>query len=268
MRKRKLIKRFMSFFLLLVLLLCVKTSFTVQGTDTNKAFSWYVQRNKNHEQPTVSMQGDYEKYDAYYIDQKHADASSEKVVYLTFDAGYENGNICKILDVLREERVPAAFFILKNMVLKESVLLERMVNEGHMVCNHTLNHTDLTSATREEIEAEINGLATLYQEKTGKTISFYFRPPEGKYNEETLRCAQALGYKTVFWSFAYADWDNDKQPDIESAKKKVLENMHNGAVILLHPTSTTNAKIMRDLIQHWKAEGYRFGTLDELVKKQ
>ncbi len=227
---------------------------------------WYVKRNDQHKQPTLdTAQQVIEKYDGYYIDKKHGDDCKEKVLYLTFDAGYENGNVAKILDVLQEEQVPAAFFILKQLLEHDLPLVERMAEEGHLVCNHTLHHKNMAGCTGEVFRAETAGLETLYHEKTGKMMAPYFRPPEGRYDATMLSCAQAAGYKTIFWSFAYADWDNDKQPTADAARKKIVENTHNGAVILLHPTSATNAAILKELIAAWRAMGYRFGTLDELV---
>ena len=138
-----------------------------------------------------------------------------------------------------------------------------MVNEGHLVCNHTATHPDLARAPKEKIEAELKALEEVCCE-SGVTVSPYFRPPEGSFSREMLSCVQALGYKTVFWSFAYADWDNDRQPSREQALRCIFDNLHNGAVILLHPTSKTNADILPEVIGELKKEGYRFGTLDEL----
>lgn len=253
---------------LLALSLCLGFALNgVQAADENKAYSWYVQRNSSHMQPQPdAAQARFLGYGMYYVDPAHKTTEEEKVLYLTFDAGYENGNIAKILDVLHEEKVPAAFFVLKNILLKEHTLVEKMQQDGHLICNHTMRHKDMTTMQEEEFCRELTGLSALYEQEYGKSMALYYRPPEGKYNENNLRWAQKLGYKTIFWSFAYADWDNDKQPDPAAAKKKVLENTHNGAVILLHPTSATNAAILGDLIREWKAEGYRFGTLDELAQ--
>lgn len=204
-------------------------------------------------------------YDGYYIDPHVDDESERRVLYLTFDAGYENGNVEKILDTLAAENVPAAFFVLDHLILDNTELVMRMQKEGHLVCNHTKNHKDMTKCPKEEMVKNLTDLEKLCEEKTGCAMSKYFRFPEGRFSEEALACAQELGYQTIFWSFAYADWDNDKQPDPERAKKKILENTHNGAVILLHPTSATNAAILPDLIREWKAAGYTFGTLDELT---
>ena len=232
------------------------------------SLGWYCKRNKEHKQPTLDPKMTViEKYDAYYVDKNHGDADEDKVIYLTFDAGYENGNVEKILNVLKEENVPAAFFILDNLILKNTDLVKRMAEEGHTVCNHTMKHRDMTKVTDiEKFRSELEGLAALYEEKIGAPMAKFYRPPEGKFTEQNLKFATDLGYTTVFWSFAYADWDNGKQMPEEEAIKKVLDNTHNGAILLLHPTSETNAKILGRLIAEWRAQGYRFGTLDELTK--
>ena len=139
-----------------------------------------------------------------------------------------------------------------------------MANEGHIVCNHTVNHPNLVGKSEELFKEEVLGLENKYRELTGKEMSKFFRPPEGTFDKEMLQRAQGLGYKTVFWSFAYADWDNNKQMSEEAALKKILDNVHNGEIMLLHPTGETNAKIMRTLIQELKAQGYTFATLDKI----
>ena len=266
MKYRKLYKRLFLPVLAVCLVLSSNTFHSVCAQSQAPSYHWYVKRNNEHRQPEADgAQALFEKYDAYYVDKTHADNEEDKVLYLTFDAGYENGNVAKILSVLREKKAPAAFFVLKHLLLKEPSLIDRMLQDGHLVCNHTMSHKDTSAMTDEQFAAELDGLATIYKEQTGKEMPRYYRPPEGKYSESNLRCAQKMGYKTIFWSFAYADWDNDKQPDLEAAKKKILENTHNGAVILLHPTSATNAAILADLIDTWRAEGYRFGSLDELT---
>lgn len=236
--------------------------------DSQEAMSWYIKRNTAHKQPVLdSKQSDIEKYDAYYLDRSCGGEQGEKILYLTFDAGYENGNIARILDTLREEKVPAAFFVLKHLIKDEPELIRRMAEEGHLVCNHTMNHKDMTCCDRETFVNELRGLEELYSATTGKMLSKYYRPPMGKYSKANLEYAKELGYTTVFWSFAYADWDNDDQPTVDFAKKKILDNIHNGAILLLHPTSATNAEILPEIIRTLKEQGYRFGTLDELVKR-
>ncbi len=241
--------------------------FCVSAGARGEAIGWYCARNREHKQPIADSNLAYvEEYGGYYIDKKHGDDSTEKVVYLTFDAGYENGNIEKILDVMKTEDVKGAFFILGNLITKNTELVKRMAAEGHTVCNHTNRHRDMTLvASKEEFGAELESLEALYREYVGGEIAKYYRPPEGRFNEATMRYASELGYKTIFWSFAYADWDNAKQPSAEAAKKKIMDNIHNGAVILLHPTSATNAEILGDVIRELKAQGFSFGTLDGLT---
>jgi len=161
--------------------------------------------------------------------------------------------------------VSAAFFILDNIVLRNPDLVTRMKNEGHLVCNHTKSHKNICRMSKDEIAADLGALEELCFNKTGVDVAKYFRFPEGRYSEDALKTVYDLGYKSIFWSFAYADWDNNRQPAPEKAIKKVLENTHNGAVILLHPTSATNAEILPTLIKEWRAQGYTFGTLDDLT---
>ncbi len=207
-----------------------------------------------------------EEYDAYWCDKKHTSMSDEKkMIYLTFDAGYENGNIEKILDALKEENVKASFFILSNLVFKNEELVKRMIDEGHTVANHTSKHKDMSLIkTKKEFKEELEKLENVYKEKFGEELKKFYRPPEGKFNEQNLKWAKELGYKTVFWSFAYQDWDNNKQMDNDKALKKILDNVHNGEVILFHPTSSTNASIMLDLIKELKNLGFEFGVLEDL----
>ena len=242
---------------------------TSAASNDKNELHWYCKRNTDHLQPKADEAlRMVERYDGFYVDHRHGDRDRDKVVYLTFDAGYENGNVEKILNVLKEESVPAAFFILGNLIRRNKSLVERMQNEGHLVCNHTMHHHNMTKvSSAREFERELASLETLYRETFGSDMAKYYRPPEGTFNEETMKYAQDLGYKTIFWSIAYADWDNDRQPSTKHAMEKILDNLHNGAVILLHPTSATNASIMKDLISEIKKEGYRFGTLHELTQK-
>ena len=230
-----------------------------------KEYYWYCKRNSEHKQPSVDKDFLFiEELGGISIDKKHGDDNTDKVIYLTFDAGYENGNVEKILDVMRDEGVKGSFFILGHLIDKNPELVSRMANEGHIVCNHTVNHRNLTNASVEKFREEVLGLEEKYEQLTGKKMAKFFRPPEGTFSENMLKMAQELGYKTVFWSFAYADWDNDAQMDKDVAMKKILDNLHNGEIMLLHPTSSTNVEIMKGLIRELKAQGYRFATLDEM----
>lgn len=230
-------------------------------------YHWYCKRQKNHKQALCDSEMRFvEDLDGYYIDHRHTEESDDKVVYLTFDAGYENGNVEKILNTLRDTGTPGAFFILSHFAKANPELVQRMAAEGHLVCNHTASHKNLSHAGKEQIAGELSALEAACEEATGVKVAPYFRPPEGSFSKEMLENVKSLGYKTVFWSFAYADWDNGKQPAPDKALKLVLDNVHNGAVLLLHPTSATNAAILGRLIESLKADGYRFGTLEELCQ--
>lgn len=200
------------------------------------------------------------QYGAAYIGD-----TDEKVIYLTFDAGYENGCTAQILDVLKEHGVKAAFFLVGNYMEQNPELVKRMAAEGHLVGNHTYHHWDMSKIREmDAFREELQSLERLYTEITGQTMEKYYRPPQGIYSEENLKMAQELGYRTVFWSLAYVDWLNDKQPTSEEAFSKLLPRIHNGAIVLLHSTSRTNAAILDDLLTRWEEMGYRFGTLDEV----
>ena len=191
--------------------------------------------------------------------------TQEKVIYLTFDAGYENGCTSKILDVLKKHNVPAAFFLVGNYIEKNADLVRRMVAEGHIVGNHTMHHPDMSKLdTMESFSKELTDLEGLYRSITGQEMAKFYRPPQGVYSKDNLRYAKELGYQTVFWSLAYVDWNNDKQPSAETAFSKLIPRIHNGAVVLLHSTSQTNAEIMDELLTRWEEMGYRFATLEEL----
>ncbi|MGI6166533.1 MAG: polysaccharide deacetylase family protein [Eubacteriales bacterium] len=252
---------------ILIIACCAMMILTICTDAAGETLNWYCKRNKNHLQPRCDPDMQFiEKYDGYYVDKNHGDTASNRVVYLTFDAGYDNGNVGKVLDVLKEKEVRAAFFILAHLVKKNTDLVRRMADEGHLVCNHTASHKDMTKfQSLEEFGAELKKLEDIYTEYTGREIARYYRPPEGKFNEENLKFAQQIGYKTIFWSLAYADWDNERQPDPEEAYNLIMSNIHNGAIILLHPISSTNAKILGRLIDQLRGEGYSFGTLDQLT---
>lgn len=245
--------------------------FIISSVIANTAFasneySWYIKRNGCLRPNIQKEQELIYKYDGYFIDKKLTDTDEKKVIYLTFDSGYENGNTEAILNILNKYEVPAAFFVLDNIILKNTDLVTRIADSGHLVCNHTKNHKNLCNASKEEIEKNLTDLEKIYEEKTGHEMAKFFRFPEGRYSEHALACIKDMGYKTVFWSFAYDDWDEKHQTDPKKAMKKILENTHNGAVFLFHPTSTTNAKIFESLIKEWKNMGYSFGTLYELVE--
>lgn len=200
------------------------------------------------------------QYDAAYLGDE-----TEKVLYLTFDSGYENGSTEKILDVLKKHNAPAAFFLVGNYIEKNGDLVRRMVEDGHIVGNHTMHHFDMSKlSSKDAFTKELQDLEVLFKETTGKDLPKYYRPPQGIYSQENLQMAKDLGYKTVFWSLAYVDWKNDAQPTKQEAFDKLLPRIHNGAVVLLHSTSRTNAEILDELLTKWEDSGYRFASIDEL----
>ncbi|HBV68177.1 MAG TPA: delta-lactam-biosynthetic de-N-acetylase [Clostridiales bacterium] len=204
------------------------------------------------------------EYDAYYVGD-----DSEKVIYLTFDAGFENGHTSKILDTLKKHDVKATFFLVGHYIEQEPQLVMRMLEEGHIVGNHTFNHPDMSKISDvESFKKELISLEELYKQVTGRDMQKYYRPPQGKFNESNLSMAKELGYKTIFWSLAYVDWYNDKQPTKEHAFSKLLPRIHPGAVVLLHSTSKTNAEILDELLTKWKEDGYIFKNIDSLTAEQ
>lgn len=225
-------------------------------------YSWYCMRKKDHARPACEVDMAFiSEHSGYYIGSDPDD----KVLYLTFDAGYENGNVARIVDTLDRHGAKGAFFVLENFIEKNAELVKKMSNCGHFICNHTCRHRDMTKLGDAEFEAELTALENVAAAH-GVELKKYYRPPEGRFSRENLEKAEEMGYKTIFWSVAYADWDNNRQPSPDRAKRLLLDNTHNGAVILLHPTSKTNADILDDLMTEWENQGYRFGTLDELTE--
>lgn len=241
-------------------------SFAGGHTETTP-YNWFFCKTDDHTRPPLGSGLEFtEKYPLYYIDRRAEE--DDKVIYLTFDVGYENGNVAKILDALAAHEAKGAFFILSHVALHEKELVQRMLDEGHTVCNHTARHPDM-SAIRDEalFREQLETLEKQFLEIYGRPLARYYRPPQGRFTELNLRYAEKMGYKTVLWSFAYADWDNGRQPDGQAAIEKILAHTHNGMVLLLHPTSATNAAIMDRLLTEWEKEGYRFGSLDELCRR-
>lgn len=226
-------------------------------------YSWYFKPSKDNAQPLVCPEADFVgKYDTIYLGN-----SEEKKIYLTFDAGYENGNVEKILDILKKNDVKGTFFVLPRIVENNTELCKRMKEEGHLVGNHSVHHKNMgLFSDFETFKEEIIPLEEFFLEKTGYSMDKFFRPPEGAFSENTLKFAEDLGYSTVFWSLAYADWDNNRQMSPQKALSLVLSRTHNGCVVLFHPTSKTNTEILGDYIKTLKNEGYEFCLIDELKK--
>ena len=228
---------------------------------TLEAGSWGLKFGGEGEPPTGNASAaQLSQFDAVYMGDPE-----EKVLYLTFDAGYENGCTEKILDTLQKHSVQATFFLVGDYLERNPDLVRRMAEEGHIVGNHTMNHPDMSKLKdRDAFARELEEMARLYQEITGQTLCRLYRPPQGIYSEENLKMARELGYHTVFWSLAYQDWNNNAQPSREQAFSKLLPRTHNGAIVLLHSTSATNAQILDELLTRWEEMGYRFATVDAL----
>ncbi|WP_416906643.1 polysaccharide deacetylase family protein [[Clostridium] symbiosum] len=227
--------------------------------------NWGLSFQTEGQAPIGNATADYLKqYNAYYVQN-----TQDKVIYLTFDAGFENGNTAAILDALKKHNAQATFFLVGNYLQTSPDLVKRMVAEGHNVGNHTFHHPDMSKlSTKDLFEKELTDLETLYEQTTGQPMKKYYRPPQGKYSESNLKMASDMGYKTFFWSLAYVDWYEDKQPTKEEAFKKLLGRIHPGAVVLLHSTSKTNGQILDELLTKWEEMGYHFGSLDDLVAGQ
>ena len=225
---------------------------------SNTMYGWGLKKNVNAP-PEIpqNIKNIMETYHGMYLD------SVPRSLYLTFDEGYENGYTAKILDVLKENNVKAAFFVTGPYLEKEEELVRRMIDEGHIVGNHTVHHPSMPQLeSTDKVKEEITSLHNLCKEKYGIEMK-YFRPPRGEYSERTLKITNDLGYTNVFWSFAYKDWDVKNQKGTENAYKQIKDGVHDGAVLLLHAVSEDNANVLDKIIKDLKSEGYRFKSLDE-----
>ena len=227
--------------------------------ENNPKIEWGIKRAKNNMQPDVGAEN------KKVLEENGGicfGSDLEKVIYLTFDEGYEAGYTESILNTLKENDVKATFFITAHYLNTASDLVERMINEGHIVANHTCSHHSMPSITDEEIEKEIIQLHQAVNEKFNYEMK-YIRPPKGEFSERTLKKSSELGYKTVMWSFAYFDWDEKKQPSLDEAKEIIINNFHNGEIMLLHPNSKTNAEVLDVIVKEAKNQGYEFKLLDQ-----
>ena len=246
---------------LAVVLFCGGVSAMFGLHDAIETGSWGLSFHEEGEPPIGNADAaSLRRYDAVYLGD-----TNDKVLYLTFDAGYENGCTAQILDTLKAHNAKAAFFVVGNYLETAPELVQRMADEGHLVGNHTWHHYDMSRIADEvTFTDELTRVEEKYRELTGQAMKKYYRPPQGVYSEDNLRMAQALGYRTVFWSLAYVDWLQDDQPTAEEAFSKLLPRTHPGAIVLLHSTSATNAAILDDLLTRWEEAGYRFGSLEEI----
>ena len=269
-RNEKLILNVCSVVLLFILCIILAGNFSnkniIQTSSnislSNSKIEWGIKRESNHKQPDLGKRNRelIEKYNGFAMGN-----SENKFVYLTFDLGYEAGYTEKILNTLKENNVKAAFFITAHYVNTASDIVQRMINEGHIVGNHTVNHKSIPSLNEQQLKEEVMNLHSGVYEKFGYEMK-YMRPPKGEYSEKSLDIVNKLGYIPVMWSFAYADWDEKKQPSHEEGINKIAENIHNGEIMLLHATSKTNMEILDEVIKQIKNMGYEFKSLDEFVK--
>lgn len=239
-----------------------------QAVETAADGNWGLSFQQQGQAPVGNATPEYlAKYNAYYIAGAAAgkNEGDKKPIYLTFDSGYENGYTAEILDILKEKKVPAAFFLVGNYIEENPELVKRMVAEGHIVGNHTMHHPDMSAIADEEaFKKEITELEETYKTVVGKEIPKFYRPPQGKYSEANLQQAYRLGYTTLFWSLAYVDWLENDQPDETESINLLNKRIHPGAIVLLHSTSKTNSKILAQLIDGWKEQGYEFRSVSEL----
>lgn len=247
----------------LIFLLCLFLPLSASA-DSDKQLSWCFKSKHDGSRPEI-LDGNAaaSDYGALFMGPQ-----GDKTVYLTFDAGYSNESVERILDILEQQQVKGAFFILPGIVKNSPETVKRMVSDGHLVCNHSTSHKNMAKINDlESFKGELEGIEECYRKLTGEEMAKYFRPPEGVYSEKTLSFCKDLGYTPVFWSFAHADWDNKRQPNPQKALENIINSAHDGMVLLLHPTSQTNAAIMEDLITGLRDKGHSFGTLDELKSK-
>ncbi len=225
-------------------------------------YGWYYMPRTDGQQPSLAPEFSFIRgYDTLSIGN-----SETKVIYITFDAGYENGYATAVLDTLKAHNATAAFFLVGHYFKSNPDIVQRMAEEGHLICSHSMNHKNMASmADFEEFRAELTSLDALCEEVTGQPIARFFRPPEGSFSERLLEYSQRCGYTTVFWSFAYKDWYNDNQPSAESAFDTIISRTHPGEIALLHLTSRTNAEVLDSVLTEWENMGYTFGSLKELA---
>ncbi len=238
-------------------------AFSISVHPAAASYGWGYKKNDEHKIPDVGKYKEIlDQYGAYY-----ADHSGEKTIYLTFDNGYEQGHTAKVLDVLKEENVPAAFFVTGHYVKSAPELVKRMADENHIIGNHSYHHPDFTTLTKDKMKKELEDLQKDVAKVSAQKHMQYMRPPKGVFNEQTLKWSNTLGYTHIFWSLAFSDWNTDKQKGWKYAYDQVMDQVHPGAIILLHAVSSDNAEALSHMIKELRKQGYQFKSLDDLVMK-
>jgi peptidoglycan-N-acetylmuramic acid deacetylase len=228
---------------------------------SNTKYSWYIVRDKNHGISDCDHSFSIEQYDGYYV---NTEAGEEKVMYLTFDCGYENGYTEEMLDILKKHNAKACFFVTQTYIRDNVEIVKRMKEEGHQVGNHTVTHPSMPDISVEKMKEELNTCADYMKEATGYDMDMYFRPPSGEYSERVLQLAKDMGYKTIFWSMAYLDYDVNNQPGKDFVIEHFEKYYHNGAIPLIHNVSQSNAEALDTVLTNLENLGYRFASLDEM----
>ena len=259
LNKNIITKALSSVFAVLMIFMLMAEKNKIMPTST---CHWGLHFEKENTAPVPNLKDEeLNPYGAYY----HGNLN-RKVIYITFDAGYENGNTRPILQALKNHNAPATFFVVGPYIENHPELIKQMVEEGHTVGNHTYNHPDMSKKGKEEFMKQLARTSNRYEKVTGEKMPLFYRPPEGKFSTENLEWANELGYKTILWSSAYVDWNTDEQPSHEYAFRKIGERTFDGAIFLLHSTSATNAEILDEQLTKWENMGYSFGDINNLEK--
>ncbi|WP_071396134.1 delta-lactam-biosynthetic de-N-acetylase [Bacillus tuaregi] len=230
----------------------------------NRPIHWGFKKASEGRQAEAGQEWDelLKKHEAYYKGDP-----TQMDIYLTFDNGYENGYTAQILDILKKEKVPATFFVTGHYLESASGLVKRMVKEGHIVGNHSWHHPDLSQVSDERFKEELEKVKEKTEELTGVKKMHYLRPPRGIFSERTMALANEEGYTHVFWSLAFKDWLTDQQKGAQYSYDNIMNQIHPGAIILLHTVSKDNADALESVIKDLKKQGYKFKSLDDLTNK-
>lgn len=265
---KKTFKQVLCLFLVVIMTSTTVLSFTAEAKSlsdySTKSYDWGLGQNTEHKIPTPPTPSSWKlSKDHTYYYGKHS--KKDKVAYLTFDCGYENGYTSKILDILKKKKVKAIFFVTEPYIKENVKLVKRMKKEGHMVGNHTSTHPRMAKLSVKKIKKEIRSCEKTMKKLTGYTMDKYIRPPEGNISKRSVKVAESLGYCTILWSLAYYDYDEDNQPGKDYVVKKFKTYYHNGMIPLIHAISKSNTQALPDVIKFLKKKGFRFGTLDEFA---